>query len=69
MGARADRLDSWLGRREREHAKEVKQDRASIFGDFRFRIDPWEVDYGDQIPLAPSDEVVTTDNRRPGGRI
>jgi hypothetical protein len=25
---------------------------APLFGDFRVRIDPWEVDYGDQTPLA-----------------
>ena len=24
---------------------------ATLFGDFRVRIDPWEVDYGDQTPL------------------
>ena len=29
---------------------------SSIFGDFRVRIDPWEVDYGDQTPLAALDE-------------
>jgi hypothetical protein len=29
---------------------------ASLFGDFRVRIDPWEVDYGDQTPLAPADD-------------
>lgn len=28
----------------------------AVFGDFRVRIDPWEVDYGDQTPLAPSDD-------------
>ena len=27
-----------------------------VFGDFRVRVDPWEVDYGDQTPLAPSGE-------------
>lgn len=27
-----------------------------LFGDFRVRIDPWEVDYGDQTPLAPADD-------------
>ncbi len=26
--------------------------RVPLFGDFRLRIDPWEVDYGDQTPLA-----------------
>ena len=25
---------------------------ALLFGNFRVRIDPWEVDYGDQTPLA-----------------
>jgi len=29
---------------------------TSLFGDFRLRIDPWEVDYGDQTPLAPADD-------------
>ncbi len=29
---------------------------TSLFGDFRVRIDPWEVDYGDQTPLAPADD-------------
>ncbi len=29
---------------------------AQPFGDFRVRIDPWEVDYGDQTPLAPTDD-------------
>ncbi len=24
----------------------------SLFGDFQIRVDPWEVDYGDQTPLA-----------------
>ena len=28
----------------------------SFFGDFRVRIDPWEVDYGDQTPFAPADD-------------
>lgn len=27
-----------------------------VFGAFRVRVDPWEVDYGDQTPLAPSDD-------------
>lgn len=27
-----------------------------LFGDFRVRIDPWEVAYGDQTPLAPADD-------------
>jgi uncharacterized protein len=27
------------------------------FGAFRVRIDPWEVDYGDQTPLAPQEEA------------
>lgn len=27
---------------------------ASLFGNLRVRIDPWEVDYGDQTPLAPA---------------
>lgn len=30
--------------------------KSSSFGDFRVRIDPWEVDYGDQTPLAPADD-------------
>ena len=25
-----------------------------LFGDFRVRVDPWEVDYGDQTPLGPT---------------
>jgi uncharacterized protein len=29
---------------------------ATVFGEFRVRIDPWEVDYGDQMPLAPTDD-------------
>lgn len=34
----------------------------SVFGEFRVRVDPWEVDYGDQTPLAaggdePSEQV------------
>lgn len=29
---------------------------TSLFGDFRVRIDPWEVDYGDQTPLAPAED-------------
>jgi hypothetical protein len=29
---------------------------APLFGGFRVRIDPWEVDYGDQTPLAPADD-------------
>lgn len=29
---------------------------ASIFADLRVRYDPWEVDYGDQTPLAAPDE-------------
>ena len=28
----------------------------SLFGDLKIRIDPWEVDYGDQTPLASSRE-------------
>jgi len=28
----------------------------SIFGDYRVRIDPWEVDYGDQTPLAAASD-------------
>ncbi len=27
-----------------------------MFGDFRVRVDPWEVDYGDQTPLGPLDD-------------
>jgi len=30
---------------------------ATLFGDFRVRIDPWEVDYGDQTPLASLDDI------------
>lgn len=29
---------------------------ASIFGDLRVRYDPWEVDYGDQTPLAAPEQ-------------
>ncbi len=29
---------------------------SSLFGSFRVRIDPWEVEYGDQTPLAPVDD-------------
>jgi hypothetical protein len=29
---------------------------ATLFGDFRVRIDPWEVDYGAQAPLAPVED-------------
>jgi hypothetical protein len=29
---------------------------TSLFGDFRVRIDPWEVEYGDQTPLLPADD-------------
>ncbi len=28
----------------------------SPFGQYRIRIDPWEVDYGDQTPLAPGED-------------
>ena len=28
---------------------------SSIFGGYRVRVDPWEVDYGDQTPLASQD--------------
>ena len=28
----------------------------SLFGDLKIRVDPWEVDYGDQTPLASSRE-------------
>ena len=31
-------------------------DRTSLFGGWSLRIDPWEVDYGDQTPLAASDD-------------
>lgn len=31
---------------------------AGPFGNYRIRIDPWEVDYGDQTPLAPTDDQV-----------
>ncbi len=27
------------------------------FGAFKVRIDPWEVDYGDQTPLAAPEEI------------
>jgi hypothetical protein len=29
---------------------------TAAFGDFRLRIDPWEVNYGDQTPLSPTDD-------------
>jgi len=29
---------------------------TAVFGEFRVRIDPWEVDYGDQTPLAPTED-------------
>lgn len=32
---------------------------SPIFGGFRVRVDPWEVDYGDQTPLAPTDDQPT----------
>jgi hypothetical protein len=38
---------------------------TSMFGDFRVRVDPWDVDYGDQTPLVTSpdqsDEQVDLD--------
>ena len=30
--------------------------RTSLFGGFRIRVDPWEVDYGGQTPLSVEDE-------------
>ena len=42
-----------------------------IFGEYRVRIDPWEVDYGDQTPLASldqrPDEQVDLDVEVPAG--
>ena len=35
---------------------EPKLPLSAIFGGYRVRIEPWEVDYGDQTPLASSDQ-------------
>ncbi len=38
--------------------------RSPLFGQFRLRVDPWEVDYGDQSPLhgTPDDTEETVDH-------
>ena len=41
---------------EAETGSKFRSEKASdmsLFGDYRVRIDPWEVDFGDQTPLTP----------------
>ena len=34
---------------------------SPLFGAFKVRVDPWEVDYGSETPLAPLDDQLDQD--------